>query len=123
MFAAGHATALPVEANSIFLDPTLKDAWGMPAVRCTYRDHPDDLKTATWLRERTEEIPLAAGAVSIWHRPVTEMTVGLAALGTCRMCDDPRRSVIDRYHRTHDVPNLLLSDGSSLVTSGRGSLR
>jgi choline dehydrogenase-like flavoprotein len=120
MLAAGHATALPVEANSVSLDPTLKDAWGMPAVRCTYKDHPDDLKSASWLRDRAEEILLAAGAVSVWHRPVTEMTVGLLALGTCRMGDDPRRSVVDRFHRTHDVPNLFLCDGSSLVTSGRG---
>jgi choline dehydrogenase-like flavoprotein len=29
-------------------------------------------------------------------------------------------SVVDRYHRTHDIRNLFLCDGSSLVTSGRG---
>jgi choline dehydrogenase-like flavoprotein len=28
--------------------------------------------------------------------------------------------VIDKYHRTHDIRNLFLCDGSSLVTSGRG---
>jgi len=27
--------------------------------------------------------------------------------------------VIDKYHRSHDVPDLFC-DGSSLVTSGRG---
>jgi len=36
------------------------------------------------------------------------------------MGDDPGNSVIDRYHRTHDVKNLFLCDGSSFVTSGRG---
>ena len=36
------------------------------------------------------------------------------------MGDDPRTSVVDKYHRTHDVPNLFICDGSSLVTSGRG---
>jgi choline dehydrogenase-like flavoprotein len=36
------------------------------------------------------------------------------------MGDDPRTSVIDRYHRSHDIPNLFLCDGSSFVTSGRG---
>jgi choline dehydrogenase-like flavoprotein len=41
-------------------------------------------------------------------------------LGTCRMGNDPRTSVIDRFHRTHDVRNLFLCDGSSLVTSTRG---
>jgi choline dehydrogenase-like flavoprotein len=36
------------------------------------------------------------------------------------MGKDPRTSVINPDHRTHDVPNLFLCDGSSLVTSGRG---
>jgi choline dehydrogenase-like flavoprotein len=36
------------------------------------------------------------------------------------MGNDPASSVIDKYHRTHDVPNLFLADGSSFVTSGRG---
>jgi hypothetical protein len=35
-----------VADNSISLDDTVKDAWGLPAMRVTYRDHPDDLKTA-----------------------------------------------------------------------------
>ncbi len=41
-------------------------------------------------------------------------------LGTCRMGNDPTTSVVDRYHRTHDVRNLFICDGSSLVTSSRG---
>ena len=36
------------------------------------------------------------------------------------MGDDQAASVVDRYHRTHDVPNLFRCDGSSLITSGRG---
>ena len=51
---------------------------------------------------------------------MTEQSSAMHLLGTCRMGDDPATSVIDRYHRSHDVPNLFLCDGSSLVTSGRG---
>ncbi len=40
-------------------------------------------------------------------------------MGTCRMGDDPTPSVVDPFHRAHDVPNLFLVDGSSFVTSGR----
>jgi len=36
------------------------------------------------------------------------------------MGDDPETSVVDRYHRSHDVRNLFVCDGSSFVTSGRG---
>jgi choline dehydrogenase-like flavoprotein len=41
-------------------------------------------------------------------------------LGTCRMGNDPRTSVVDRYHRAHGMPNLFVVDGSSFVTAGRG---
>ncbi len=44
MFFGTHGTSLPVPTNSISLDPSLKDAWGLPAMRVTYTDHPDDLK-------------------------------------------------------------------------------
>jgi choline dehydrogenase-like flavoprotein len=36
------------------------------------------------------------------------------------MGGDRRTSVIDRYHRTHDVRNLFICDGSSMVSSSRG---
>ena len=42
-------------------------------------------------------------------------------LGTCRMGNDPKASVVNRDHRAHDVPNLYLVDGSSFVTSGATS--
>jgi choline dehydrogenase-like flavoprotein len=47
-------------------------------------------------------------------------TGGVHLLGTCRMGNDPATSVVDKYNRSHDVPNLFMVDGGSLVTSGRG---
>ena len=115
-----HGTSLPVESNSISLDDEVKDAWGLPAMRMTFRDHPDDLKLASWMQARAMEILDAAGAKTKWSNPVTEQQFAVHLLGTCRMGKDPKTSVIDPDHRTHDVPNLFLCDGSSLVTSGRG---
>jgi choline dehydrogenase-like flavoprotein len=120
MQAASHGTSLPVETNSVELDPELKDAWGMPAMRVTYKDHPDDLATMRFMQARAAEIMEAAGAVKVTNAAVKPQTSSLHLLGTCRMGNDPAKSVVDRYHRSHDVPNLFLCDGSSLVTSGRG---
>jgi choline dehydrogenase-like flavoprotein len=116
----GHGTSLPVADNSFSLDPELKDAWGLPALRLTYKDHPDDLKLAQWLAARSLELLDAAGAKQKWHLPIEEQQFGVHLLGTCRMGNDSKTSVIDADHRTHDVKNLFLCDGSSLVTSGRG---
>jgi len=115
-----HGTSLPVETNSFSLDPDLKDAWGLPALCLTYKDHPDDLKLWTWQNQRAHELLDAAGAQKKWSHPVKESEFAVHLLGTCRMGNDPKTSVINSDHRTHDVKNLFLCDGSSLVTSGRG---
>ncbi len=44
MTILAHTTCLPVESNNISLDPDVKDAWGLPALRVTFQDHPDDMK-------------------------------------------------------------------------------
>ena len=115
-----HATSLPVPTNSISLDPDVKDEWGLPALRVTYKDHPDDLKTCGYLLERAMELLDVMPARRKWKSDVQEQEFGVHLLGTCRMGNDPKTSVINSDHRTHDVPNLFLCDGSSLVTSGRG---
>ena len=120
MSATGHATSLPQETNTVTLDPDLVDAWGRPGIRLTYLDHPDDLAFGAFLQDRSVEILEAAGAERIWRIPLGPSTVTAHLLGTCRMGNDPQSSVVDRYHRAHDVPNLFICDGSSMVTSGRG---
>ncbi|HUG97586.1 MAG TPA: GMC family oxidoreductase [Gammaproteobacteria bacterium] len=120
MFLAAATTSLPVPSNNITLDPALKDRFGRPALRVTYRDHPDDLAMAGFLQDWAVGIAEAAGATKVWREPVVPSTVGAHLLGTCRMGEDPERSVVDRFHRSHDVPNLFICDGSSMVTSGRG---
>ena len=115
-----HGTSLPKEDNSFSLDAELKDAWGLPALRMTYKDHADDIKLAKWLNEYGLQILDAAGAKRKWTYPIEEQQFAVHLLGTCRMGNDPKTSVINSDHRTHDVKNVFLCDGSSFVTSGRG---
>ena len=115
-----HATSLPVPTNSVTLDPETKDEWGLPAARVTYHDHPHDLKTVEYLVARASEIIAATNPVRTWAEEVRPQEFGVHLLGTCRMGNDPKTSVVNIDHRTHDVPNLFLCDGSSFVTSGRG---
>ena len=110
-----HLTTLPIESNTITLDPDIKDAWGLPAIRVTYKNHPDDLKNKGFFAERALELLEAAGALKMWAGEAEAVHL----MGTCRMGEDPSRSVVDKYHRAHDVPNLFLVDGSNFVSAGR----
>jgi choline dehydrogenase-like flavoprotein len=116
-----HSSSLPQLRNSISLDPDVKDTWGLPAMRVTYNSHPDDVKTMQWLLTKQVEILEAAGAQKIWTTGISveDMLPSRHLMGTCRMGHDPKQSVVDRNNRAHDVPNLLIVDGSSFVTAAR----
>jgi choline dehydrogenase-like flavoprotein len=120
LISYGHTTSLPMERNSISLDDSVKDAWGLPALRVTYSDHEQDLRMYKYFADKSQALLDAAGAVKSWQVPVESQNFAFHLLGTCRMGNDPRSSVVDRNHRSHDVKNLFMVDGSSFVTSGRG---
>ena len=114
-----YVTQLPLESNRVDLDPDVKDAWGLPAMRITSQSHPDDIKNMEFFREKSIEVLEAAGAKNITAPPVRDRTGGAHNRGTCRMGNDPNASVVNKFHRAHDVPNLFVVDGSNLVTGGR----
>ena len=114
---------LPMESNRVDLDPEVRDDYGLPVARITHRQHPNDLAMSRWYADRLLEIGGAAGAIESWITlSFTEedqaMKGGSHLHGTCRMGDDPGRSVVDRWCRSHDVPNLWMVDGSVFPTSG-----
>jgi choline dehydrogenase-like flavoprotein len=119
MSMLAHSTSLPMEKNTVTLDPEKRDAWGLPAVRITYDPHPDDVTNMKWLLEREYEIFAAMGAKKMWAQPVEMFSTNRHLMGTCRMGSDPKRSVVNSHSRTHDVPNLFVVDGSNFVTCAR----
>lgn len=121
MTLLAHTTSLAMEKSSITLDPEVKDAWGLPAVRVTYDYHPDDAAAMKWMLQRQIEILEAAGAQKTWSQPwdVVDNMPSRHLMGTCRMGRDPGTSVVNAHSRTHDVANLFLVDGSNFVTSAR----
>jgi choline dehydrogenase-like flavoprotein len=119
MTITSFVTQLPLETNRVDLDPDVKDSWGLPAMRITSTAHDDDKKNMEFFRKKSIEILEAAGATKVWAPPVSEARGGAHNRGTCRMGNDPKTSVVDKYHKAHDVPNLFIVDGSSFVTGGR----
>ncbi len=121
MAVLAHTSSVPQLKNSISLDPELKDAWGLPAMRVTFDYHPDDVATMKWSLTKQVEILEAAGATKTWTSGIAlpDMMPSRHLMGTCRMGNDPKQSVVDGYNRAHDVPNLWIADGSSFVTAAR----
>ncbi len=109
------ADDLPDEANRVTLDRELTDSDGLAAPRISYRISDTTRAMLDWHIQRVIEAHEASGAV---ETVVTEWMpdTGWHLLGTCRMGDDPASSVVDRWCRSHDIPNLYVVDGSVFVT-------
>jgi len=101
------------------LDPDLTDSDGIPAPKITYRVAENTWKMIAHGEDRAEEALLAAGAKQILGKGVKKVwwRAGWHQMGTCRMGDDPERSVVNGWGRCHDVKNLFIVDGSIFVTS------
>ncbi len=110
------AEDLPNEDNRVILDSALTDSDGIPSPKIIYKNSENTEKMIAFHLERVQEAMAAAGAVDMVVTPLMR-DCGWHLMGTCRMGDDPKRSVVDQWGRAHDVPNLYVYDGSVFVTS------
>ncbi|MCY3616330.1 MAG: GMC family oxidoreductase, partial [Acidimicrobiaceae bacterium] len=100
-----QAEDLPEDANRVVLDPAVRDSSGLPAARIEYRVSDNTRRMLDFNVARAVEAAEAAGAASTMVRDIWPTGIG-HVLGTTRMGDDPRCSVVDRWCRAHDVANL-----------------
>jgi gluconate 2-dehydrogenase alpha chain len=104
---------LPHEDNAVDLDPNAKDAWGVPLPRVTFDFHQNEHRLHRFMAGIGEKIMRATGASKVWtggkERP------NRWAGGT-RMGSDGRRSVVNGWCQSHDVPNLFIVGASTFPT-------
>ncbi len=108
---------LPEETNRVTLHPDLKDSNGIPAAKVDYKIGENTRRMMEHGIARATEILEAAGAKGIYTSRTLLNSPG-HMLGTCRMGNDPARSVVNAWGRSHDVKNLFIVDGSTWVTGG-----
>ncbi len=106
---------LPEEHNQVTLDPELTDSLGIPAPKIQYTVGENTSRMLDHGLARAKEVLEAAGAKEVLQAKLRR-NAGWHLLGTARMGDNPQNSVVDRWGRAHDVPNLRIIDGSIFTT-------
>ena len=105
--------------NYVELDPVVRDAWGIPALHMNVAWSDNEMRLFRHSADAGEEMLLAAGAESIRKIETPRWPGGAThEVGTARMGNDPRRSVLDRWNGAHDVRNLFVTDGAAFVSIG-----
>ena len=103
---------LPWPENRVTLADE-KDRFGLPVAHVSFNLHDNDKKLIKFGKEKTMEVMAAAGATEVVQEARYAHLVGAARMGA-----DPSTSVVDRFGRTHDIPNLFVCDGSIMPTQG-----
>lgn len=104
--------------NYVDLDTEVKDKWGIPALRFHYQFGDNEKKMAADMAETAKEMFEEAGIqiVNVDKRVLTEGW-SIHELGTSRMGNDPKTSVVSQFQQSHDVKNLFVVDGSTHVSA------
>jgi choline dehydrogenase-like flavoprotein len=119
MAVMGPVQEMPVFDSRIQVDPKVKDYWGIPVARMSGRKHPHTLEIAAFTVKKAEAWLKEAGAIETWTVvPGPGLSGGQHQAGTCRMGNDPKTSVVNKYCRVHDADNVFVIDGSVHVTNG-----
>ena len=89
------------------------DRYGLKIPQVTFGYSDNDRRLQKHALKFMGEMLEAAGGRDLWTNDDTSHL-----MGSCRMGDDPRSSVVDADGRSWDVKNLWICDGSLFATSG-----
>ncbi|MEM8489047.1 MAG: GMC family oxidoreductase [Bacteroidota bacterium] len=116
---------LPRHGNYVRLDDAVTDKWGMPALRINAAWGANEFAMRRDMAQSAAEMLDAAGYrdVSTYDSYTegglgAEVGLGIHEMGTARMGRDPKTSVLNEWNQAHDVPNLYVTDGACMTSSG-----
>jgi choline dehydrogenase-like flavoprotein len=136
MFALGEMQ--PRYENHVSLDPTIKDAWGIPVARIECSHSQDDIDMVVHMRRWLPEIAAAGGLQIDTNHDLDRGNIVFRMLrsrvfadhgaywpgaaihesGGARMGDSPENSVLNSYCQCWDADNVFVTDGACFVSSG-----
>lgn len=121
---AGRGEMVPNEKTYCEIDPNVRDRWGIPVLRFHFAWAEYETLQARHMHETfTSILETMGGKVTGLANPEREaegISVGgtiIHELGVCRMGNDPKTSVVNKYGQAHDVKNLFLADASTFVSN------
>ena len=109
---------LPYEDNTIKLDKTQKDQWGMPLVRINveWKQNEDEMSKDAVVQ--IQEMLERAGLKNVSARDNHQNPgLDIHEMGGCRMGRDPKTSMLNAFNQMHAVKNVFVTDGSSMVST------
>lgn len=115
----GFGEVLPYHENRMYLNYDKVDQWGLPKIVFDAEFKENEKKMKEDWKVQAAEMLENAGCkqVKIFdsNAPIGK---GIHEMGTARMGHDPKTSVLNKYNQVHSVPNVFVTDGAFMTSSG-----
>ncbi len=119
IFISGFGEMLPNPDNRVTLHETRKDKWGLPIPHIDCAMGPNEAKMAKQiLADGKAMVEAAGGKVISQATEPGPPGLGIHEMGTARMGNDPKTSVLNKFNQAHEVPNLFCTDGAAMSSAG-----
>lgn len=114
----GYGECLPRRENKVSLSRDRKDKWGLPVLDIDMAYGPNETAMRADIEAQAGEMLRACELqeVQTFANPPHPGEV-IHEMGTARMGDDPKQSVLDRFNRCHDAPNVYVTDGACMAST------
>lgn len=120
---SGRGEMIARRENHCAIDPTTVDRYGIPVLRFDVTWSDEELRQVKHFQETGYAMLEAMGADPYWEMPDAEANYGITRpgqiiheVGTTRMGDDPRTSVLNSFCQAHDADNVFIADAGPLVS-------
>jgi len=113
--------SVPNIDNYCEIDPEKKDKYGIPVLRFNYNWSDYERKQAKHMNETVKEIVQNIGGHMLSENAGPDnglLTPGevIHEVGTTRMGNNPKTSVVNKYEQLHDAKNVFIVDGGPFVS-------
>ena len=105
--------------NHVSIDKNVVDAWDIPVLHVDAKYSDNEFNMSRDAVDIGAALAEAAGfEVLVKNYEPNPPGYSIHELGTCRMGDDSKSSVLNKWNQSHDIKKLFVVDGSSFVGTG-----
>jgi len=119
----GRGESIAMKDNYCEIDPTKVDEFGIPVLRFNYKWSDHERNQVRHMQDTFEELIHNMGGEAIGEKPTTEQDYGISQpgwiiheVGTTRMGNDPKTSVVNKFQQLHDTDNVFIVDAGAFVS-------
>jgi glucoside 3-dehydrogenase (cytochrome c) catalytic subunit len=115
----GFGECLARHENHVRINKDVVDAWGIPALHIDMTFGDNERELVNDMGEQAAAMLEAAGAKDIRIRkgPLSVPGILIHEVGTARMGNDPKKSVLNRFNQLWDCSNVFVTDGACYVSN------